>query len=120
MRRIALISRLCTLGMMIAVHCCWAQAPERDRGPQVPIAGPAPLDEGLPPLPDEMRQKAALQMMIVVVVALALIILLLHVFGRRMKLAAPPATPEQELTEKVDRVLRERDSGPGEDETRGT
>ncbi|NSW58042.1 MAG: hypothetical protein HPY44_18715 [Armatimonadetes bacterium] len=70
-------------------------------------------------MPDEMRQKAALQMMVVVVVALVVIVLLLHIFGKRMKLATPPATPEQELTERVDRALRERDANSGEGETRG-
>lgn len=109
MPRVCLLIAIC--GILLAAQGVRAQPGERISGPSLPIAGPAPPDEGLPPLPDEVRQKAALQMMLVVVIALALIVLLLHVFGKRMKAAPPPATPEQELVQRVDEVLRERDSG---------
>jgi len=84
---------------------------------EVPVGrGPPPHADYLPPLSDEQRQAAGLQMLAAVVAGLAVIFVLLRlVAGRR---AAPAEkTPEQHLVERVEEALggREHDSDTTDD-----
>ena len=76
----------------------------------MPLAGPAPVGDLLPPVDPELRDRAAMHMLLVMVTALAVIILLLAVVTRRQRHKQKDPSPAQEFVERATDALEARDS----------
>lgn len=85
----------------------------------MPLAGPAPTGDFLPPLPPRERAKAALEMLSLVVFGLVLVVIGLR-WVTRSRRPDELVTPEQKLVERVHKVLdqAEKQSEGGEDAVR--
>ena len=74
---------------------------------EMPLAGPPPEGDLLPPLPDQVRARAAVEMLLVVLAGLALIAVLLRWVGRRQ--AAPAAPAPDTPFDRARKALEEQD-----------
>ena len=89
-------------------------APPRDmRGADIPIAGPPPQGDYLPPPSEEQRARASLQMLVTVAAGLAAIFVLLRWFVKPDRRAIETKTPEQALVERAEELLDKRDDQEG-------
>lgn len=78
-----------------------AQPTDRDPAPDMPRAGPAPVDDGLPRLSDEERARAAVLMLLVVSASLVAVVVLLRWFAKVNQEAVERATREQDMVDKT-------------------
>lgn len=102
--------------LLVVAACCalgprgMADPPRQAEGASIPVAGPAPTGDYLPPVDPEAREQAATGMLIVVVVALVVIVVLLR-WTTEGK--AKSASPEQDLVARASRALEEAEGSRG-------
>ena len=85
----------------------------------MPLAGPPPAGDLLPPLPPRERARAAMEMLAVVVLGLVVVVIGLRWVSRFRK-PEEVRTPEQKFVERVHKVLDEveKQSQAGDDGVR--
>lgn len=103
----------------VAAFPAGAQSPKAAQNldaPDMPLAGPPPSGDLLPPLPPKERARAAMEMLAVVVLGLVLVVIGLRWVSRFRK-PEELLTPEQKLVERVHKVLDEveKQAEAGED-----
>lgn len=115
MNRTSMAAAACAVLLSALCATCCAQAGDAP-GPvlDIPLAGPPPEGDGLPPTAPEAAKSASMQMLLLVVVALAAIFLLLRLVSRGRRQPLPP-TPEQELLERAKKALDTQDRHMGDD-----
>jgi hypothetical protein len=114
------IACLLILAAAGAIPAC-AQAPTAARNVEsleLPLAGPPPAGDLLPPLPPHERAKAAVEMLALVVLGLVLVVVGLRWVSRFRK-PEELVTPEQQFVERVHKVLDETErKSDAKEETR--
>lgn len=82
----------------------------------LPMAGPAPAGDYLPPLPQKERERAAVEMLALVVGGLVVVVIGLRWVTRSRK-PEELVTPEQQFVERVHKVLDKVEGTPKADKT---
>ena len=109
-RAIAVLPRLFLLAAFLAAAAPALAAPAVSAPADMPLAGPPPEGDLLPPVPDQVRARAAVEMLLVVVGGLVLIAFLLRLVRHKEGPPSQPAAlPETDAFERARRALEELD-----------
>ncbi len=99
---------------LVVLLCCLAPptraAPPVSVPSEMPLAGPPPEGDLLPPVPEQVRARAAMEMLLVVLCGLALIAYLLRRIGRSQ--APPAATTPDTPFDRARRAVEDLDKPP--------